>query len=109
MHLSWIAQIAALKQNEAFTKVPSKYSDYPNVFSFDLVIELLKNTGINEHVIELQDGKQLPYRSIYGLEPIELETLKTYIETHLQTGFIWPFKPSVGAPILFDKKSNSSF
>lgn len=32
-------------------------SDYANVFSSNLVIELSKNIGINKHVIELTDVK----------------------------------------------------
>ena len=51
-------------------------------------MELPENTGINKHAIKLQDGKQPPYGPIYSLGPMELETLKTYIETHLKTGFI---------------------
>ena len=39
---------------------------------------------------------------------MKLETLKIYIETHLQTGFIWPFKFPAGTPILFDKNANGS-
>ena len=39
---------------------------------------------------------------------MELETLKTYIETYLKTGFIWPSKSPAGAPILFDKKLDGS-
>ena len=34
--------------------------------------------------------------------------MKTYIETHLKTGFIRPSKSPAGAPILFDKKPNGS-
>ncbi len=40
---------------------------------------------------------------------MELEILKTYIETHLKTGFIQPSKSLAGTPILFDKKPNGSF
>ena len=40
---------------------------------------------------------------------MELETLKTYIETYLKTGLIQPFKSPAGTPILFDKKSDGSF
>ena len=57
----------------------------------------------------MQDGKQPPYRKIYSLEPVELETLKTYIETHLKTGFIWPSQSLASASILFDKKLDGSF
>ena len=34
--------------------------------------------------------------------------MKTYIKTHLKTGFIWPSKFLAGVLILFDKKSDSS-
>ena len=57
MHLSEAAQIAALKQDKAPTKVLSKYTNYADIFSFNLAMELPKSTGINEHIIELQDGK----------------------------------------------------
>ncbi len=71
-------------------------------------MELPENTGLNEHAIELVEGKQPPYGPIYALSPVELETLKTYIETHLKTGFIRPSKSPAGAPILFDKKPDGS-
>ena len=71
-------------------------------------MELPKNTGISKHAIKLQDDKQLPYGPIYSLEPIELETLKTYIKTHLKIKFNWPSKSLADALILFNKKSNSS-
>ena len=51
-------------------------------------MELPENTGINEHAIELIEGKQPPYALMYSLGLVELETLKAYIETHLKTGFI---------------------
>ena len=72
-------------------------------------MELPENTGINEHVIELKVGKQPSYKPIYCLGLVELETLKTYIKTHLKTGFIQPSKSPAGAPILFDKKPDGRF
>ena len=71
-------------------------------------MELLENTNINEKAIELIEGKQPPYGPIYSLRPVELETLKTYIETHFKTEFIWPSNSLAGAPIFFNKKSDSS-
>ncbi len=71
-------------------------------------MELPENTGMNEHAIKLIDGKQPPYGPIYALSPVELETLKTYIKTHLKTVFIRLSKSPAGAPILFDKKPDSS-
>ena len=104
----WAAQITALKPDKASTKVSLEYADYTNVFFFDLAMKLPENTDINEHAIELQNDKQPPHRPIYSLRPVELETLKTYIEFHLKTGFIWTSKSLASALILFDKKPNGS-
>lgn len=50
---------ALVQQNKDITKILAKYSDYTNVFSSDLAMELPQNTGTNEHAIELIDGQQL--------------------------------------------------
>ena len=71
--------------------------------------ELSENTRMNEHAIELEEGKQLPFGPIYSLGLVELETLKTYIKTNLVNDFIQPFKSPAGAPILFNQKSDGSF
>ena len=63
---------------------------------------------MNEHVIELEESKQPLYGPIYSLEPVELKTLKTYIETNLANGFIQALKLPAGAPILFVRKLDSS-
>ncbi len=88
IYLSRVAQIAALQGNKAPTKISAEYSDYANVFSMYLAMELSKNTGMNEHTIKLIKGKQPFYGPIYAFSPMELETLKAYIKTHLKTGFI---------------------
>ena len=102
------AQVGALLFNKSPTEVPAEYSDYSNVFSVENVTELPENTGINEHAIELEKSKQPPFRPIYSLGPVELETLKTYIDTNLANGFIRPSKFPAGAPILFDRKPDES-
>lgn len=72
-------------------------------------MRLPENIGINEHTIKLIDGKQPFYRPIYVFSPVELKTLKVYIETHLITGFIQPSKSPARASSFFDKKSDSNF
>ena len=67
---------------------------------------LLKHTKINTHAIDPEESKQPPYGPIYNLRPLELKTLKTYIETNLANGFICPSKSPAGAPILFDQKTD---
>ena len=107
IHPSRQAQVAALTSEE--TGIPAEYSDFSDVFSSDSAAELSKHTGINDHSINLLDDKQPPYSPIYSLGPVELETLKTYIETNLASSFIRPSKFPAGAPILFVRKKNGSF
>ena len=106
IYLDKEAQIAFLLTKEV--KIPDKYSDFTDVFSEEKALVLPECTEFNEHAIDLEDGKQPPYGPIYSLGPVELETLKTYIETHLKTGFIQPSKSPTGAPILFDKKPDGN-
>ena len=108
VHPSRRPQVSGLIAKEAPTKVPAKYLDFPDVFSPNLASELPEYTGINSHAIELVDGQQPPYGPIYSLRPVELETLKAYIETNLANGFIKPSKSPAGTPILFDRKSDGS-
>ena len=54
MHSEKQAQVGALLFDEAPTEVPAEYSDYSDVFSAENAAELLENTGINEHAIELE-------------------------------------------------------
>ena len=102
------AQIRALLFDKAFTEVPAEYSDYSNVFSVENAVELLENNGINEHAIKLEEDKQLLFSPIYSLEPVKLETLKTYIKINLANSFIRLFKSPARAPILFNKKLDRS-
>lgn len=71
-------------------------------------MKLPDHTIINEHAIKLVEGKGPLYSPIYSQSLIDLGTLKTYIETHLKTGFIYSFKFFARAPILFDKKLDGS-
>ena len=101
-------QISGLIDEEAPTKVPAEYLDFADDFSSDLTSKLPEHIGINDHAIELVEGQQPPYGPIYSLRPVELKTLKAYIETNLANGFIRPSKSPAGAPILFTQKSDGS-
>ena len=63
----------------------------------EYIAELLENTGMNEYVIKLEEGKQPSFGPIYSLELVELETLKTYIKINLANGFIRPSKFPAGS------------
>ena len=101
--------VGALLFDKALTKIPAEYSNYSNIFSAENAVELLKNFRMNKHTIELEEGKQPLFGSIYSLEPVKLEILKTYIKINLVNGFIQPSKSSVRAKIFFDKKPDRSF
>ena len=109
VHSEKQAQVGALLFDKASTEIPAEYSDYSNVFSAENAAKLPENTGMNEHAIELEEDKQPPFGPIYSLEPIELETLKTYIATNLANNFIRPFKSLAEALIFFDRKPDRSF
>lgn len=72
-------------------------------------MELLENTSLNKHVIELIEGKLTTCSLIYGQGLVELEIFKANIKTHLKTRFIRPSKSSTKAPIFFHKKRIGCF
>ena len=64
---------------------------------------------MNDHALELEKSKQPTFGPIYSLEPVKLETLKTYIKISLANSFIRPFKSSIGAFIPFNSMLDKSF
>ncbi len=108
VHPSRALLLAALQLYKAPNEISLEYADYSDVFLFDLAMELPMNTGINKHSIEFVGSKQPPNGLINSLSQVELETLMTYIETHLKTGFIRLSKCPADASILFDKKLDGS-
>lgn len=107
VYLTWKAQIALLIIEKI--TILEEYLDFANIFSKELAAELSKLSDIKEYLIDLEPGKQLPFRPIYSLWPIELETVKSYIKVNLANGFIQPSKSPARAPILFDWKPNGGF
>ena len=91
------------------TEVPAKYFDYSNIFSAENIVEFPEYTGINNHAIKLEEGKQPSFRPIFSLGPVELETLKTYIKTNLANSFIRPSKSPARIPIFFEQKQDRNF
>lgn len=81
IHPSYRVQLASLFANNTFITVLSKYADFA-------VVKHSEYIKINNYLINLVDGQQSLYGSIYSLRPVQLETLKTYIETNLVYGFI---------------------
>ena len=107
IHPAREAQIALLLAKEG--SVYKKYVYFSDVFSKESAALLPARSDINEHQINLEPGKQPPYRPMYSLGPVELETFKTYIETNLASKFIQSSKSPVKPLILFVRKLDRSF
>ena len=107
VHPSRRPQISGLIAKKAPIKVPAEYLDFADIFSPDLASKLPGHSRINDHAIKLVDDcQQPPYEPIYSLKPVELETLKAYIQTNLANGFIRPFTLPARPSILFNSKSD---
>src|SRR5260370_10727472 len=93
--------------NKIKAKVLAKYHGYINLF-IDREAETLPPHHDQDIKIELEEGKVLPFRSIYSLMPVEKEALHSYITDNLAKGFIHPSTSSAASPIFFMKKPNGS-
>ena len=107
MHLSpeGVLGKASSAEPTDMSSIPEEYHEFADVFSkgkadslpphrpYDLKIDI--------------DGAPPPNR-MYSLSHSELETLRSFIEEHVNLGFIRPSKSPHGAPILFVKKKDGS-
>lgn len=69
-------------------EIPFKYADFANIFLPDFAMGLSENNGINEYAIKLIDNKQLSYKPIYALNPVELKIFKSCLKTHFEIKFM---------------------
>jgi len=90
-----------------FSSVPKAYHDFADVFSKAKASVLAPHQEYNLK-IELEEGAPLPPGRLYSLSPVELETLRGFIDENLCFGFIRPTSSSHAAPVLFVKKKDGS-
>lgn len=94
------AQMTSLSAKKV--SIPEKHTDFLDIFSKKSTAVLFNNLDINkECTIDLNSGKQLLYRPIYNLGPVELETFKIYIKANLANRFIQHSKFPTRIAILF--------
>lgn len=106
-HEAFIEHVATF--NISFNSGDEMHSfDFVNVFLSKFAVKLHNYTKINNYAIKLVNDRQSPYDPIYISRPVELEKLKNNIENNLVNSFIWFSKSPIGAPIFFDKKTDSS-
>lgn len=60
-----------------------KYAEYIDRFLQKTIAKLQKQTDFKNHIINLKKGRQLPYKPIFSLRSLEVETLTTYIRVNL--------------------------
>ena len=87
--------------------VPEKYRDFADIFSKAKASVLTPHWEYDPK-IELEEGANLPPGRLYSLSPVELETLRAFINENLCFGFIRPTSSSHAAPVLFIKKKDGS-
>jgi hypothetical protein len=87
------------------SKIPEDYHKFADVFSKKKADTLPPHRSYDLK-IELEEGASPPPGRMYSLSPTELEALRTFIDEHLNNGFIRPSKSPHGAPILFVKKKS---
>ena len=84
-------------------EIPAIYAEYLDVFAKKGTDHLPPHRDI-DLAIDIKPGAQLPHGRIYNLSENELSTLKAYIETNLDKGFIQRSSSPAAAPILLAKK-----
>lgn len=81
------------------------YSEYAHLGSEEQA-DTLPNHSEYDHAIDLLPGTVPPHRPIYNMSQTELKTLREYIDTTLQKGWIRESKSQAGAPVLFVPKKD---
>jgi len=89
------------------SSVPEAYHDFANVFSKAKALVLMPPQEYDLK-IELEEGAPLLPGRLYSLSPIELETLRAFIDENLHFGFICLTSSCHAAPVLFIKKKDGS-
>ena len=82
-------------------------NDFEDVFS-EKSHEKLPPHRPYDHVIDLKPGFILKIAKIYLLNPLEMETCKSFVEEHLKTGRIVPSKSPQASPFFFVPKKDGT-
>ena len=70
------------------TVVPSKYHKYLNIFTCKDEKAVTSHCE-HDHMIEIKNNAQPPFRPMYPLTGVELQALHGYLKDMLAKGFIW--------------------
>lgn len=87
--------------------VPELLEEFSDVFDESVATHLPPRRPF-DHTIPLEEGKVPPFGRLYTMSQPELDIVKDYIVTNLESGFIRPSSSPAAAPILFVKKKDGS-
>jgi hypothetical protein len=105
--ISYVASVNPdLAKVDPTTIVLEKFQQYIKVLGKELADKLPNHKPYN-HVIDLEDGKQLPWGVMYPLNETELQVLGDYLKEMLELGKICLSKSPAAAPIIFVPQAHS--
>ena len=87
--------------------LPEWCKDFEDVFS-EKSHEKLPPHRPYEHVIDLKPNFTPKIAKVYPLNPLEMETCKSFVEEHLKTGRIIPSKSPQASPFFFVPKKDGT-
>ena len=87
--------------------LPEWCKDFEDVFS-EKSHEKLPPHRPYDHVIDLKPNFTPKIAKVYPLNPLEMETCKTFVEEHLKTGRIIPSKSPQASPFFFVPKKDGT-
>src|SRR5436305_4188456 len=91
--------------NDQDPRIASLLQEFQDVFPEELPAELLPPRDL-DHRIKLEPGSRPPWRPIYWMSPLELDTLHKELDKLLKNGSIEPSVSPYGAPVIFVKKKS---
>jgi hypothetical protein len=87
------------------TIVPERFQQYVKVLGKELT-DKFPDYKPYDHAIDLKDGEQPPWGTMYPLNETELQALWDYLKEMLELGKIRPSKSPTAAPIIFVPKAH---
>src|SRR4051812_32344711 len=107
VYLCEITAEGLVTTNEQDPRIHKLLQEFADVFPDKLPAELPPKRDI-DHRITLEPGNTPPWRPIYRMSPLELDTLRQEIENLLKNGAIEPSVSPFGAPVIFIKKKDGT-